>query len=61
MLQGTRQQVWDEKAYRTVGLLVREDLLTNGRGKIVSKKKFITALEDNRLNKKRRVADCDTL
>ena len=29
--------------------------------KWINKYKFITALEDNRLNKKRRKSECDTL
>ena len=53
ILEGTRQQVWDEVAYKTSGLLTKDDLLLNKHDKIVSKKKFHSAKLDNRLNKNR--------
>jgi len=47
-LTGTREQVWDRHAYRTGGLLIREDLITNQEGTIVSKKKSILSKLDIR-------------
>lgn len=41
MLCGTRQEVWDNKAYKTVGGLTKHDLIMNKSGNIVSKVKFI--------------------
>jgi len=41
MLYGTRQEVWDNKAYKTVGGLTKHDLIMNKSGNIVSKAKFI--------------------
>ena len=41
MLCGTRQEVWDNKAYKTVGGLTKHDLIMNKSGNIVSKAKFI--------------------
>jgi hypothetical protein len=48
-LVGSRIEVWSEKAYKTSGGLVKEDLLSNKSGKIVSKKKFISEKQNNRL------------
>lgn len=53
ILEGTRQQVWDEVAYKTSGLLTKDQLLINKHGKIVSKKKYYSSKEDNRLNRNR--------
>ena len=39
LLNGTRQEVWENKAYRTTGHLTKNDLLVNKCDKIVSKKK----------------------
>ena len=41
-LVGTREEVWDCKAYKTTGGLVKNDLMLNTNGKIVSKKKSAT-------------------
>lgn len=40
-LYGTRQNVWDAIAYKTSGGLIKNDLIINRNGKIVSKKKCI--------------------
>lgn len=40
-LCGTRQNVWDAIAYKTSGGLIKNDLIVNKNGKIVSKKKCI--------------------
>lgn len=39
LLNGTREEVWENKAYRTTGHLTKNDLLVNKNSKIVSKKK----------------------
>ena len=41
MLSGTREQVWDNIAYRTVGGLIKSDFIMNSMNKIVSKSKSI--------------------
>jgi hypothetical protein len=41
-LIGTREDVWNCKAYKTTGCLTKNDLLLNTCGKIVSKKKSAT-------------------
>jgi hypothetical protein len=38
---GSRQEVWDKKAYNTTGGLTRDDLMLNKLGKIVSKRKSV--------------------
>ena len=48
-LFGTRQEVWEGIAYKTVGLLIKKDLIIGAEGVIVSKRKAITAAADNRL------------
>lgn len=48
-LNGTREAVWNETAYRTEGLLVKNDLIINKDGKIVSKRKHICSKERNNL------------
>jgi hypothetical protein len=40
-LYGSREQVWEEKSYKTSGGLTKNDLIMNKSGKIVSKKKSI--------------------
>lgn len=46
---GTREEVWKEDAYKTSGCLTKENLMLNKDQKIVSKKKFITEKQNNRL------------
>lgn len=48
-LYGSREEVWNETAYRTRGELVKTELILNKEGKIVSKKKHISSKEFNRL------------
>jgi hypothetical protein len=50
-LEGSRAQVWHETAYKTPGNLIRLDLLQNKHGRIVSRKKSITAKKEKRLQK----------
>jgi len=50
-LYGTREQVWDEKSYRTSGGLTKNDLIMNKLGKIVSRKKSIGELSYDRFTK----------
>ncbi len=50
-LFGSRQQVWNGTAYKTEGLLVKSDLMMNKWGRIVSKKKHVTAKREKRLQK----------
>ena len=47
--EGTRQEVWDGIAYQTSGLLLKDDLILNKNGKLISKKKCILAAEQNHL------------
>lgn len=47
-LIGTREDVWDEKAYKTAGCLVKSELMMNNKGLIVSKKKFIQETKNNK-------------
>jgi len=51
LLEGTRQEVWDGKAYQTAGTLHKHNLTINKNGNIVSKKKCIQATIDNRFIK----------
>ena len=51
MLEGSRAQVWHETAYKTTGGLVRDDLMMNKHGRIVSKLKHTTAKKEKRLEK----------
>ena len=51
MLVGTRASVWHGTAYKTSGGLIRKDLHQNKNGRIVSKKKFMTAKREKRLEK----------
>jgi hypothetical protein len=48
-LYGTRQEVWDEVAYKTAGGLIKSDLTIGSEGNVVSKIKAATAAADNRL------------
>jgi hypothetical protein len=50
-LFGSREQVMNGTAYKTEGLLTKEDLMYNNRGRIVSKKKYKTAKQEMRLEK----------
>ena len=50
-LFGSREQVMNGTAYKTEGLLTKDDLMYNNRGRIVSKKKFKTAKQEMRLEK----------
>jgi len=50
-LIGTRAQVYNGTAYKTEGGLIKEDLLMNRWGRIVSKKKHNTATNERRLEK----------
>lgn len=49
LLQGTRKEVWDGKAYKTTGGLVKHNLIINRLGNIVSKRKSIYETINNRL------------
>ena len=50
-LVGSRQQVWNKTAYKTPGGLTHSHLVMNKWGRIVSKKKFLTAKKEKRLEK----------
>lgn len=50
ILEGTRNEVWEGKAYQTSGGLIKKDLLLNKNGKIVSKSKSIDGLIHNKLD-----------
>lgn len=50
-LNGSRAMVWHETAYKTSGGLTKSCLAKNKSGRIVSKKKSITAKKENRLVK----------
>ena len=43
LLSGTREQVWDNVAYRTEGGLIKSDFMINSMNKIVSKSKSISS------------------
>ena len=43
ILSGTREQVWDNVAYRTEGGLIKSDFMINSMNKIVSKSKSISS------------------
>jgi phage anti-repressor protein len=47
---GSREEVWNNVAYKTGGNLTKQDLLINKNGKIVSKKKFIEESQSGRLD-----------
>jgi|688.fasta_scaffold167715_2 hypothetical protein len=48
--EGSRQEVWDGIAYQTSGLLLKQDLIINKHGKLISKKKSILAALQNHLD-----------
>jgi hypothetical protein len=48
---GSRAEVWHGKAKKTAGGLSRKQLVQNKHGRIVSKKKFLTAKKEKRLAK----------
>ena len=50
-LFGSREQVMNGSAYKTSGGLKKSELLMNGRGRIVSRKKYETAKQEKRLEK----------
>jgi hypothetical protein len=50
LLEGTRDDVWNGKAYQTPGGLIKRDLLINKDGKIVSKSKSIEGTINNKLD-----------
>jgi hypothetical protein len=50
-LEGSRAQVVHGTAYKTSGGLTKSNLLMNKNGRIVSKKKHLTAKKDKRLVK----------
>ena len=50
-LCGSREDVWNCKAYKTSGGLIKNDLILNTSGKIVSKKKCIQETANNRFEK----------
>ena len=50
-LVGTRAQVWHGTAYKTSGDLTKPHLFKNKSGRIVSKKKHLTAKKEKRLVK----------
>ena len=51
VLIGSRAQVWHGTAYKTAGDLTKDKLMMNKNGRIVSKKKHITAKRERRLRK----------
>ena len=50
ILEGTRTDVWNGRAYQTAGGLIKIDLLVNKDGKIVSKSKSIEGTINNKLD-----------
>ena len=51
LLEGSRAQVMHGTAYKTSGELKKDDLMKNKEGRIVSKKKHMTAKKEKRLVK----------
>jgi len=49
LLEGTRQEVWDGKAYKTSGGLLKHNLIINKLGNIVSKRKSMSETVNKRL------------
>ena len=45
---GSREEVWNGKAYKTTGGLIKENLLMHKSGKIISKRKCIQETNYNR-------------
>ena len=50
-IRGSREDVWNGKAYKTSGGLIKEDLLMHKSGKIISKRKCILETNYNRFVK----------
>ena len=50
-LIGSRQQVWNGTRYKTEGGLVKSQIMMNKWGRLVSRKKHITAKKEKRLEK----------
>jgi hypothetical protein len=50
-LIGTRDDVWNCKAYKTTGGLTKSDFIINHNGKIVSKKKSVTEIQLDRFKR----------
>jgi hypothetical protein len=50
-LFGSREQVMNGTAYKTLGNLTTDNLIMNKRGRIVSKTKYYTAKKEKRLEK----------
>ena len=50
ILEGTRNEVWEGKAYQTSGGLIKTDFVINQHGKIVSKCKSIDGIINNKLD-----------
>jgi hypothetical protein len=50
-LFGTRDDVWNNIAYKTRGNLIKKEFMLNKSGKVVSKKKFIQETINNRFEK----------
>jgi hypothetical protein len=48
ILRGTREDVWNGKAYQTTGGVPKSGLIINKSGKIVSKIKSVEELKNNR-------------
>ena len=57
LLSGTREQVWDNIAYRSEGNLTKKDFVINSAGKIVSKSKSILSKTDLRPFCKKKTTD----
>lgn len=50
-LVGSRAKVWHKTAYKTTGNLKKKDLEMNKHGRIVSKRRAVTAKKEKRLEK----------
>ncbi len=50
-LTGSRIQVWNGTAYKTLGNLTKKDFIMNKHNRIVSAKKYKTAKKEKRLEK----------
>ena len=50
-LYGSRNEVWDGKSYKTTGGLTKSELITNKRGKIISRRKSIEEKIKNKFEK----------
>ena len=48
---GSRHQVWNGTAYKTKGELTKSHLMMNKWGRLVSRKKHLTAKKEKRLQK----------